>query len=478
MSHFGIVIMAAGKGTRLRSALPKVLHQVGGKALLLHVIAAAETATAAENIVVVVGHQAEQVKAATAYTGVQYVLQPQQLGTGHALQCVRDWYMASGTKQPEHLLVLSGDVPLIRPETITKLRDKHLNDGAAMTILTALPMDPTGYGRVLRKQDGSGDVAGIVEQKSITERLLAAPERLREINSGIYAFRTADLFDRLGSLQNTNSAGEFYLTDLAAMLVADRERVVAVAAESVDEVLGANTIAEMMHLDASLREITAKRLMATGVTIFRPETVTIDASVEVGADTVIEPFTQLLGKTKIGSNCRIRSYSVIEDCTLGDGVLVRNGCILASSTVADSAQLGPYAHLRPGSQIGERAHVGNFVETKNTVLEDGSKANHLTYLGDAVIGSGTNIGAGVITCNYDGVHKHQTKIGDGVFVGSNSALVAPVTLESGSFIAAGSCITEDVPAGSLALGRSRQVNKADWASRKQSTKAKTDQLPQ
>lgn len=465
---FGVVIMAAGRGTRLRSALPKVLHQVGGRALLLHVIAAAETLVAPSDIVVVVGHQAEQVRSVADATGVQFALQAEQLGTGHALRCVRDWYTEHGTAPPEHLLVLSGDVPLIRPATLAQLRDVHLQSDAAMTILTAIPADATGYGRVLRKQDGVGDVEAIVEQKSLTEDLLATPERLREINSGIYAFRTAALFDRLDTLRNTNSAGEFYLTDVAAMLVDDGERVVAVAAGAVDEVLGANTIAEMMHLDASLRATTVQRLMAAGVTIFRPETVTIDAGVEVGPDTVLEPFTQLLGSTRIGSGCRIRSYSVVEDSTLGDGVLLRNGCILASSTVQDNALLGPYAHLRPGSHIGSGAHVGNFVETKNVVLGAGSKANHLTYLGDAEVGTGTNIGAGVITCNYDGVHKHKTTIGSGVFVGSDAALVAPVTLGDGAFVAAGSCITEDVPAGALALGRSRQVTKSDWAARKAS----------
>jgi bifunctional UDP-N-acetylglucosamine pyrophosphorylase/glucosamine-1-phosphate N-acetyltransferase len=466
MSKFGIVIMAAGKGTRLKSARPKVLHAVGGKALLLHVIEAAKTAVPAEQIVVVIGHQAEQVQAAAAPTGVRFVLQPQQLGTGHALQCVRDWYAETGTTAPKDLIVLSGDVPLIRPETIASLRETHLGAKAAMTLLTAIPPDPAGYGRVLRKQDGSSDVAGIVEQKSLTEDLLATPERLREINSGIYAFRTDALFERLSGLKNTNSAGEFYLTDMAAMLVEDGERVVAVVADSVDEVLGANTIAEMMHLDASLRERTAERLMAAGVTIFRPDTVTIDASVEVAADTIIEPFVQLLGATKIGPDCRIRSYSVIENCTLGAGVLVRNGCILTDSTVGDGAQLGPYAHLRPESQIGARAHIGNFVETKKTILGEGSKANHLAYLGDAVVGSGTNIGAGVITCNYDGVKKHRTTIGDNVFVGSDSTLIAPVTLESGSYVAAGSSITDDVPADALALGRARQVTKPGWAADK------------
>jgi bifunctional UDP-N-acetylglucosamine pyrophosphorylase/glucosamine-1-phosphate N-acetyltransferase len=465
MKSFGIVIMAAGKGTRLKSAKPKVLHSVGGKPLLLHVIDAAKAVNPAE-IVVVIGHEAEQVRAVAAPTGVSFVTQPQQLGTGHALQCVRDWYAEQGKQVPERLVVLSGDVPLIRPETILALCTTHLQEGAAMTILTAIPPDPTGYGRVLRRREWKHDVLAIVEQKSLTPELLAEPERLREINSGIYAFKTSALFERLSKLENTNSSGEFYLTDVAAMLVEDREPVFAVVADSVDEVLGANTIAEMMHLDASLRAITAGKLMAAGVTIFRPETVTIDAGVEIGPDTVVEPFTQILGATKIGSNCRIRSYSVIENCTLGAGVLVRNGCILDSSTVGDGAMLGPYAHLRPESHIGARAHVGNFVETKKTVLGEGSKANHLAYIGDAVVGTGTNIGAGVITCNYDGVGKHQTTIGDGVFVGSDSTLVAPVTLASGSYVAAGSCITDDVPAGALALGRARQVTKRGWVADK------------
>ena len=474
MSEFGIVIMAAGKGTRLRSARPKVLHSVGGKPLLLHVIAAAQTLVQPEEILVVVGHQAEQVQTAAAPTGVGFVNQPQQLGTGHALQCVRDWFTESGTQPPKHLLVLSGDVPLIRPETIASLRDTHLRENAAMTILTAIPPDPTGYGRVLRKGDGSAGVTAIVEQKSLTPEMLATPVRRRELNTGIYACETDALCQRLGRLQNTNSAGEFYLTDVAAMLVADGEHVVAVAADSVDEVLGANTIAEMMHLDASLRDATTRRLMAAGVTIFRPETVTVDASVEVGPDTVLEPFTQLLGTTKVGSNCLIRSYTVVENCTVGDGVLLRQGCILNASSVGNGAQLGPYAHLRPESQIGAFAHIGNFVETKKTIMGERSKANHLSYLGDAVIGERTNIGAGVITCNYDGRAKHRTTIGDGVFIGSDSTLVAPLTLEDGSYIAAGSCITDDVPADSLALARSRQVVKTGWAAAKRGEPSVSD----
>jgi bifunctional UDP-N-acetylglucosamine pyrophosphorylase/glucosamine-1-phosphate N-acetyltransferase len=380
---------------------------------------------------------------------------------------VKAFFALSGQPIPENLLVLSGDVPLIRPETIASICDTHLREHAAMTILTAVPPDPTGYGRVLRRSPASPEVTAIVEQKSLKPDQLATPE----INSGIYCFRTAALFEKLDELDTNNAHGEFYLTDVAAKLVADDERVVAVKAESVDEVLGANTIAEMMHLDAAMRLNTARRLMASGVTIFRPETTVIDSEVQIGPDTTIEPFVQILGTTKIGSDCRIRSYSVIQNTTIADNVTIRNGCVIDSATIADSAIVGPYSHLRPESHIGEGAHIGNFVETKKITIGKGSKANHLNYLGDAVIGAGVNIGAGAITCNYDGVLKHQTTIEDNVFVGSDSTLVAPVTIESNSYIAAGSSITDDVPSGSLALGRARQVTKPGWvAAKKESQK--------
>jgi bifunctional UDP-N-acetylglucosamine pyrophosphorylase/glucosamine-1-phosphate N-acetyltransferase len=464
---FAIAIMAAGKGTRLKSKRPKVLHEIGGRALLLHVIAAAKTVVPANEIYCIIGHESERVKSAVEATGVQFVLQAEQKGTGHAIQMVKAFLtqndeVMSGGPLPKHLLVLSGDVPLIRPETIEAICEVHLREGAAMTILTAVPPDPTGYGRVLRAAADGPEVTAIVEQKSLTPDQLSAPE----INSGIYCFRTAALFGQLDSLSTNNAHGEFYLTDVASKLVANGERVVAVKAESVDEVLGANTIAEMMHLDEAMRAAVAKRLMAQGVTIFRPDTCVIDAGVSVGADTVIEPFVQLLGETHIGNDCRIRSYSVVQNSTLGDGVLVRNGCIMDGAEIASGALIGPYAHLRPESRIGEGAHVGNFVETKKISLGKGSKANHLNYLGDAVIGDGVNIGAGAITCNYDGFHKHQTTIGNGVFVGSDSTLVAPITLGDGAYVAAGSCVTKEVPAGALALGRSRQVNKEGWAARK------------
>ncbi|MGD0444711.1 MAG: bifunctional UDP-N-acetylglucosamine diphosphorylase/glucosamine-1-phosphate N-acetyltransferase GlmU [Edaphobacter sp.] len=461
---FAIAIMAAGKGTRLKSKRPKVLHEIGGRALLLHVIAAAKTVVPADQIFCIIGHESDRVKSAVEHTGVQFVLQAEQRGTGHAMQMLKAFFTLNEAPLPKHLLVLSGDVPLIRPETIAAVRDMHLSKRAAMTILTAIPENPTGYGRVLRltpegpNQEAGPEVTAIIEQKSLKPEQVATPE----INSGIYCFETKALFSHLDALDTDNAHGEFYLTDVAAMLVAEGKRVVAIKADSVDEVLGANTIAEMMHLDAAMRLATARRLMAAGVTIFRPETCVIDAEVTVGPDTIIEPYVQLLGRTTIGSDCRIRSYSVITNTTIGDGVTVLNGCIFDNSEVANNAILGPYTRLRPESRIGEGVHLGNFVETKKTTIGKGSKANHLSYLGDAVIGERVNIGAGTITCNYDGTHKHRTTIGDGVFVGSDSNLVAPITIGDGSYIAAGSSITEDVPEGALALGRSRQTTKPGW----------------
>jgi len=387
--NFGIAIMAAGKGTRLKSRRPKVLHEVGGQALLLHVITAAKTIAPADHIYCIIGHEADRVRAAVESTGVAFVLQAEQRGTGHALQQLKAHFAATGEAPPPNLLVLSGDVPLIKPSALESMCVFHLREHAAMTILTAVPPDPTGYGRVLRSSPTSPEVMAIVEQKSLAPDQLA----VSEINSGIYCFQTAALFNHLDSLSTNNAHGEFYLTDIAALLVAEGQRVVALKTDSVDDVRGANTIAEMMHLDATMRLATARRLMSEGVTIFRPDTCVIDSQVQVGPDTVIEPYVQLLRNTKVGSDCRIASYSVLQDAQIGDNVLLRNGCIIAESTVGSGAKLGPYAHLRPGSQIGKDAHIGNFVETKNVKMGQGSKANHLTYLGDAVIGSGTNIGA-------------------------------------------------------------------------------------
>jgi bifunctional UDP-N-acetylglucosamine pyrophosphorylase/glucosamine-1-phosphate N-acetyltransferase len=452
--------MAAGKGTRLKSRHPKVLHQVGGKPLLAYVIASARRLASAKDIYVIIGHEAERVRQAVQDTGVNFVLQAEQKGTGHALMAAQP-----ALTPYSHVLVVSGDVPLLRAQTLERLREFHLGKKAAMTMLTAELPDPTGYGRVMRKKKSgraSDEVAEIVEQK----KLRPGQERVREINSGTYAFATKPLFAHIGRLTTNNPHREFYLTDMAAILGKAGEKVLALAADDADEVLGVNDRAELAQLDGRLRQAKCAQLMAAGVTIFRPETCVIDADVTVGADTVIEPFVQLLGRTRLGADCRIRSYSVVEDCELGDGVTLRPGCVMTQSRVGNGAILGPYCHLRPGSDIGPEAHIGNFVETKKARLGKGSKANHLTYLGDAIIGENVNVGAGTITCNYDGVQKHVTVIEDGAFIGSDSTLVAPVKIGRGAYVGAAACVTDDVPADALAIARARQVNKEGWVKQK------------
>jgi bifunctional UDP-N-acetylglucosamine pyrophosphorylase/glucosamine-1-phosphate N-acetyltransferase len=468
--RFAIAIMAAGKGTRLKSKHPKVLHEIGGRPLLQFVVDAAKAVLPAKDVFVIIGHEAERVREAMAGTGVQFVLQAEQLGTGHAIMSARPSLAGYGD-----VLVLSGDVPLLRAETIGGIRDFHLKNRAEMTILTADFPDPAGYGRIVRKKKGgrAGDeVEAIVEQK----KLKPGQEKIRECNSGIYAFATGPLFEHLDELRTDNPHREYYLTDMAAILGKSRGKVLALKAGVAHEVAGANNRAELAMLDAEVRARKSAELMAAGVTIFQPETCVIDAEVEVGPDTVIEPFVQLLGRTRIGSDCRVRSYSVIMSSQIGDGVTVRHGCIVNETCVAEGALLGPYSHLRPGSDIGPGAHVGNFVETKKAKLGRGAKANHLTYLGDAVIGDNVNVGAGTITCNYDGVNKNVTIIEDGAFIGSDSTLVAPVKIGRNAYVGAAACITEDVPEDSLAIARSRQVNKEGWVKAKReqmAAKAKT-----
>lgn len=452
-----IAIMAAGKGTRLKSKHPKVLHQVGGKSLLAHVIAAAQQVVSASNIYVILGHEADKVRESVQQTGVQFVVQEPQRGTGHALMCA-----APVLKKYDQVIVLSGDAPLITAETISRLRDFHQQKRAAMTILSAQLENPTGYGRLIRQGGRNGEVKAVVEEKSATP----AQRKIREINSGFYAFSSKPLFENIDRLKTDNPHGEYYLTDMAAVLRRSKHRVAAVGTQNPAEILGSNTRAEMVDLDRKMRLEKCLKLMAEGVTIFYPESCVIDWDVEVGADTTIEPFVQLLGKTRVGIDCRIRSYSVIQNSQIGDEVLIKPGCVLDEAMVANSAILGPFSHLRPGSEIGESAHVGNFVETKKIRLGKKSKANHLTYLGDAEIGEDVNIGAGTITCNYDGINKYKTIIEDGSFIGSDATLVAPVKVGRGAYVAAASCITQDVPPDSLALGRAKQVVKEGWAKRK------------
>ena len=449
--------MAAGKGTRLKSQLPKVLHEVGGKPLLEHVIRAAVRLVPASDVYAIIGHEAERVRAAMQHTGVNFVLQSEQRGTGHALMVAQEALAAY-----DMVIVLSGDAPMISPQTIAQLRDFHLQQRAAMTLLSAGLDNPSGYGRVLRKSAKSAEVLGIVEEKSASP----AQKKIREINSGFYVFDVKELYSRIGDLSTDNAHQEYYLTDMAAVFRKARRRVTAFKTATPSEVLGGNTRAELADIDQQMRLAKCRQLMVDGVTIFYPATCIIDADVEIASDTVIEPYVQLLGKTKIGSNSRVRSYCVIRDSEIGDGVTVRPGSIMEGAQIGPGAIIGPYSHLRPGSEIGEGAHVGNFVETKKIKLGKGSKANHLTYLGDAEIGTGVNIGAGTITCNYDGVHKHKTIIDDDVFIGSDSTLVAPVRIGKGAYVGAASCITDDVPEDALAVGRGRQVVKEGWAREK------------
>ncbi len=453
--------MAAGKGTRLKSKHPKVLHEVGGKPILAHVIARAAKVVPAKDIFVIIGHEADRVRAVVGGRGVQFVLQPEQRGTGHALIVAREALVPY-----DQVIVLSGDAPMITVETIRKLSAFHSAQKAAMTLLSADLEDPSGYGRVIRKNAKSAAVRAIVEEKAAT----AQQKKTREINSGFYAFSVPALYGHIDLLTTDNAHREYYLTDMAAVLGRTGQKVVVMKTPHAAEVLGSNKRSEIVDLDARLRLAKCRQLMEEGVTIFYPQTCVIDSDVEIGADTVIEPFVQLRGKTKIGSDCRIRSYSVINNTEIGDGVLVLPGCVMDDSRIAQNATVGPYSRLRPGSDIGEGAHLGNFVETKKIKLGKGSKANHLTYLGDTEIGEGVNVGAGTITCNYDGAHKHKTVIEDGVFVGSDATLVAPVRIGKGAYIAAASCITEDVPADSLALGRARQTVKEGWAKDKKSRK--------
>lgn len=448
--------MAAGKGTRLKSKHPKVLFEVGGKPLLLHVIAAATQVVTPQDVFAIIGHEAERVRAAAQATGVNFVIQGEQKGTGHAILCARE-----AMKNYDHVLVLSGDVPLLTADTIRGLRDMHLGRGTAMTLLSADFVNPTGYGRIIRRR-GTDEVEQIVEEKQTTD----AQKKITEINAGIYAFDAKNLFANLDKLSTDNPHGEYYLTDIAGILNAAGEKVVAYKTASAHEIAGANTRAEMAQLDRDFRTRKCAELMAAGVSIFQPETCLIDTGVHVGADTVIEPFVQLLGNTHVGADCRIRSYSVITDCDVADGVTIRHGCIMDKSRIAAGAIIGPFSHVRPESEIGPECHVGNFVETKKTRMARGAKANHLTYLGDAIVGEKVNVGAGTITCNYDGVNKHQTVIEDGAFIGSDSTLVAPVKIGRGAYVGAASCITDNVPAEALAIGRGKQVNKEGWVAKR------------
>jgi len=455
MSDTHIVILAAGKGTRMKSAAPKVLHAAGGLPLIEHVLKAAD-ALRPTTTVLVVGHLADRVKTALAKRpGLRFALQEPQLGTGHALlQAEPHLEGASGT-----VVLLSGDVPLLRAETLERLVRQHESAGAAATVLTARVSGPHEYGRIVRE---GGRIAAIVEHKDATP----AQRAIDEINSGIYAFALEPLFDALRSIGSANAQGEYYLPDLVGIYRSQGKAVETVVLDDARQILGVNSRKELADVSAILKTTKNDALMANGVSIVDPATAYIDPDVEIGTDTTIHPNVYLEGRTRIGSNCVIHAGVRIVDSTIDDGVVIKNYCVITESHLAAGAEVGPFAHLRPHSDIGENARVGNFTELKKTSLGKGSKASHLSYLGDAVIGEKVNVGAGTITCNYDGTHKHQTVIEDGAFIGSDSQLVAPIRVGKGAYIAAGSSIVEDVPAGALGIARGKQINKPGWVAKK------------
>ncbi len=455
MSNCHVLILAAGKGTRMKSAWPKVLHRVAGAPMIDHVIAtAASNGTATTTVVI--GHEAGAVRAAlSSHEHLRFVLQEPQLGTAHAVRQAEPLFAGlRGT-----LVVLSGDVPLLSADTLRALVARHEEARAAATLLTAVVDDPTGYGRVLRDGD---EVTAIVEHRDATP----AQRAIREINAGIYAFDLAPLFPALAQIATDNSQKEYYLPDLVAIYRRAGRSVAGIPAEDPEEILGVNTRAELAAMSARLWQERREALMASGVTLEDPATTYVDAGVVVGPDSVIHPGVHLLGRTRIGARAEIHGGVRIVDSELADDVKVLDHCVIAGAQIAEGVSVGPFAHLRPGSDLRAGSRVGNFVELKKTRLGAGSKASHLAYLGDATIGEKVNIGAGTITCNYDGERKHPTVIEDGVFIGSDSQLIAPVRIGKGAYVAAGSSITKDVPAGALGVARGRQENKEGWVEMK------------
>ncbi len=439
----------------MKSSVPKVLHRLSGRTLIDHVLRAAD-ALNPSSITLVIGHQGDLLKRALeGHPRLRFVTQEPQLGTAHAvLQTAPVLQDARGT-----LLLLSGDVPLLTAATLRQVLTTHSEAEAAATVLTAVVERPYGYGRIVRSQ---GSIARIVEERdaSPTERAI------REINSGVYAFELEPLFPALESVAAQNAQGEYYLPDLVAIFRRRGRPVATVSVDNPDEIRGINSRTELAEVGALVRQQKNEELMAAGVTLVDPATTYVDADVVIGPDTVIHPNVYLEGQTKIGAACEVFAGVRIADSTIGDRVTINNFCVLDGATVASDARVGPFAHLRPGSDVRERARVGNFVELKNTVLGEASKANHHAYLGDATIGANVNVGAGTITCNYDGRGKHQTVVEDGAFIGSDTQLVAPVRVGRGAYVAAGSSIVEDVPAGALGIARGRQSNVEGWAQKR------------
>ncbi|QLG11362.1 bifunctional UDP-N-acetylglucosamine diphosphorylase/glucosamine-1-phosphate N-acetyltransferase GlmU [Deinococcus sp. D7000] len=455
-----VVILAAGQGTRMNSALPKVLHPVAGRPMVTWAVKAAQ-ALGARNVVVVTGHGAEQVEAALATQHVMFARQEQRLGTGHAFLCGIDALSAAlpaGGQEDADVLVLYGDTPLLRSTTLEAMLEDHRARGSALTLLTGELPDATGYGRIIR--DAQGEVERIVEQKDATPE----QERVGEFNSGVYLMdsRAGELAHRIG---NDNAAGEYYLTDLLGLYRAEGEAAHAFKLTDPDEVMGANDRAGLADLEMILRRRINARHMRAGVTLQDPERISIEDSVVLGRDVTLEPGVILRGQTVLGENVTVGAYSVVTDSVLEAGVVVKAHSVLEGAHVGAGSDVGPFARLRPGTVLGEGVHIGNFVETKNARLDAGVKAGHLAYLGDVQIGAETNVGAGTIVANYDGVNKHPSVVGAGVFIGSNSTIIAPRTVGDAAFIAAGSAVHDDVPEGAMAVARGKQRNIEGWSRR-------------
>ena len=456
MENVAAVILAAGKGTRMKSGLVKVLHPAAGRPMIGWAVDVARAAGAAP-VVLVVGHQADAVKALFHDADdIRCALQAEQLGTGHAVACARDELAGfNGT-----VLILCGDTPLLRAETLQGLIAFHRAKGAALTVLTAMLDNPYGYGRVVR--DADGRVLRIVEQKD------AAPheQAICEINSGIYCMEAEFLFANIDSISNQNAQQEFYLTDLVSIAVQSGRVCLGHATDDADEIMGVNDRAQLAEASRILRRRINRDLMCAGVSLVDPGHIYIDQGVRIGPDTIVQPNCTISGATVIGSGCTVENGVSISDCTIGDNCHIKAGSVLEGSELRADVSVGPMAHLRPGTLLNDHVKIGNFVETKKIVMGEGSKASHLTYLGDASIGNNVNIGCGTITCNYDGVNKHRTVIGDDVFIGSDVQLVAPVSVGRNSLVAAGTTVTVDVPPDSLAISRVPQVNKEGWRLKK------------
>ena len=455
MPDLHVVILAGGKGTRMRSSMPKVLHRVAGRPMLAYVLDQAQ-ALSPHTVTIVVGYLGESVRRAFADSvTVRFVAQEPQLGTGHALlQAAPLLEPMAGT-----LLLLSGDVPLLGPDTLERLLRTHELSGAAATVLTARVERPYGYGRVVRAH---GRISRIVEERDASP----AERQIKEVNSGIYAFDLESLFPALRSLGPQNAQGEYYLPDLIKVYRRQQRVVETVTLEWPGEVRGINSRTELAEVSCIVRQKKNEELMAAGVTLEDPATTYVDPDVQVGPDTVIHPGVHLEGHTRVGAACEIHAGVRIVDSVLEDRVTVRNFCVIQQSNIASGATVGPFAHLRPETEIRHNARVGNFVELKKTVLGAGSKANHLAYLGDATIGADVNIGAGTITCNYDGVRKHPTVIEDGAFIGSDAQLIAPVTVGRGAYVGSGTTVRENVPPGALAVSAGQQRNIEGWVEKK------------